>query len=78
MLRQPIYEQDRMLPVTPGTTPGLDAETLAKLPEGYRYLAYLQLGLGMKVKLDMPQLTGSAVEELYRTGARWLEGEAAA
>ena len=33
--------------------------------------------LGYQVKLDMPQLTGPEVDELYRRGASWLSGETA-
>ena len=47
----------------------------AALPEGYRHLAYLQLGLGFDVKLDMPQLTGPQTDALYARGRSWLAGE---
>jgi hypothetical protein len=75
VLRQPIYEKDRMDPVTPGTSPVLDATTLAGFPEGYRHLAYAQLRIGYQVKRDMPGLKGAEVQALYRRGAQWLEGE---
>jgi len=75
VLRQPIYEKDRIDPVDPTATLTLDQERLATLPTGYRHLAYIQLAIGYKVKLDMPQLTGAEVDELYRRGARWLSGE---
>jgi hypothetical protein len=74
-LRQPIYERDRLDPVRPGASPALDAARLAALPEGYRHLAYLQLGLGFPVKLDMPQLTGPQTDALYARGRAWLAGE---
>jgi SnoaL-like protein len=74
VLRQPIYERDRIDPVDPAAVPALDRERLAAWPEGYRHLAYLQSGLGFAVKPDMPQLTGDAVEDLYRRGAQWLAG----
>jgi hypothetical protein len=54
--------------------PRLDAERLAALPEGYRHLAYIQTGIGYRVKLDMPMARGEAVEDLYRRGAQWLAG----
>jgi hypothetical protein len=72
--RQPIYEKDRIDPLDPTTAPKLDAARLASFPEGYRHLAYIQTGIGYRVKLDMPMLEGPAVEELYRCGARWLAG----
>lgn len=71
--RQPIYEKDRMDPLDPSTRLHLDAARLARFPEGYRHLAYLQSALGMTVKLDQPQLKGPEVELLYRQGAAWLE-----
>ena len=73
--RQPIYEKDRIDPVDPGSVLELDAAVLAGFPEGYRHLAYIQTRIGYQVKLDMPQLKGPVVEELYRSGARWLAGE---
>ena len=73
VLRQPIYEKDRIDPVSPGTHPTLDPILLAQFPEGYRHLAYLQTRIGYTVKPDMPGLTGPALDELYRRGARWLE-----
>ena len=72
--RQPIYEKDRIDPIDPGAVPKLDAARLATFPEGYRHLAYIQTGIGYRVKLDMPMLKGAVVEELYRRGARWLAG----
>lgn len=74
--RQPIYEKDRIDPVDPAATLGLDAQALAALPEGYRHLAYMQELIGYKVKRDMPGLTGAAVEKLYSEGREWLGGMA--
>ena len=76
VLRQPIYEKDRLDPVSPDARLSLDAALLSSFPEGYRHLAYLQAGLGYKVKTDMPGLTGPEVEALYARGAAWLRGEA--
>lgn len=75
VLRQPIYEQDRMDPVDPAARLELDRELLEGLPEGYRHLAYLQTRIGYEVKRDMPALRGPEVEALYRSGAAWLAGE---
>jgi hypothetical protein len=74
VLRQPIYEMDRMDPVDPGAKLELPAQELRQFPEGYRHLAYLQAGLGYRVKPNMPGLTGPEVEALYQRGARWLAG----
>jgi hypothetical protein len=74
VLRQPIYEIDRMTPVSPVTMPPLDAELLARFPEGYRHLAYVQTLVGYDVKRDMPGLEGPELELLYEQGADWLRG----
>jgi hypothetical protein len=75
VLRQPIYEKDRMDPLDPAISLKLDAKLLASFPEGYRHLAYLQTQIGYKIKMDMPGLKGAEVEALYQRGARWLEGK---
>ena len=72
--RQPIYEKDRMDPVDPSARLTLDPDLLGSFPEGYRHLAYLQTKLGFKIKQDLPQLKGAAVERLYRHGKAWLAG----
>ena len=74
VLRQPIYEKDRLDPVDPTAVPALDPSLLAQFPEGYRHLAYAQARLGFNVKRDMPQLVGVEVERLYADGASWLDG----
>ena len=78
VLRQPIYEIDRMTPASPVPMPALDAELLARFPEGYRHLAYVQTLVGYDVKPDMPGLDGPELERLYEQGAQWLRGLAAA
>jgi hypothetical protein len=75
VLRQPIYEKDRMDPIDPTAKLALDRDLLAQFPEGYRHLAYLQAQNGSKVKRDMPGLKGPAVEALYARGAAWLAGK---
>ena len=75
VLRQPIYESDRMDAVVPGAKLELDGNLLARFPEGYRHLAYLQTRIGYAVKEDMPGLQGPEVEGLYRTGTAWLNGD---
>jgi SnoaL-like domain len=72
VLRQPIYEKDRIDPVSPSAKLELDAALLARFPEGYRHLAYMQTRIGYTVKPDMPGLKGEEVERLYRRGAAWL------
>ena len=77
LLRQPIYEKDRLDPVDPAARLALDHDLLASFPEGYRHLAYIQSKAGFAVKRDMPGLRGPEVERLYAAGAQFLAGGAA-
>jgi hypothetical protein len=74
VLRQPIYEKDRLDPIDPAARLQLDRNLLEQFPEGYRHLAYLQTRIGYKVKTDMPGLEGPEVAALYRRGEDWLKG----
>ena len=78
VLRQPIYEKDRLDPVDPAASLVLDPELLARYPEGYRYLAYLQVQAGLPGKAGhagpaWPR--GQGLERLYQRGAAWLAGK---
>jgi len=75
VLRRLAYEKDRIDPVEPGAVPKLDKKLLARFPEGYRHLAYLQTKIGYKVKTDMPGVDGPELEALYAKGAAWLKGK---
>lgn len=72
LLRQPIYEKDRLDPVDPALAPKLDCDLLASFPEGYRHLAYMQTKAGFSVKRDMPGMHGPELDRLYAAGARFL------
>lgn len=74
--RQPIYEKDRLDLVDPSAVLKLDADLLARFPEGYCHLAYLQTKSGFAVKNNLPGLHGAAVEKLYAEGKAWLDGSA--
>lgn len=74
VLRQPIYEKDRIDPVDPSAALVLDPQLLDGFPEGYRHLAYLQTRIGYTVKRDMPGLKGPEVDALYARGKQWLAG----
>ena len=74
--RQPIYEKDRLDPVNPSDSVRLDAALLARFPDGYRHLAYLQSKNGFDVKTGLPGLRGPVVEQLYAEGKAWLAGSA--
>ena len=75
VLRETIYEKDRLDPVDPAAKLSLDQDLLKRFPEGYRHLAYLQTHVGYKVKPDMPGHEGAALEALYARGKSWLEGK---
>ena len=68
VLRQPIYEKDRLDPVDPAHALALDRALLARFPEGYRHLAYLQTRIGFTVKRDMPGLRGRGGRRALRAG----------
>ena len=74
VLRQPIYECDFLVTVDPSQTVELDPEILARRPNGYARLAYLQEGLGYPIKPDMPTAEGSELEALLEQGRIWLAG----
>jgi hypothetical protein len=76
VLRQPIYEKDRMdaIDPDPANPLKLDDKILQQFPEGYRHLAYLQTKIGYAVKKDMPGLKGPEVQALYARGKTWLAG----
>ena len=74
--RQPVYEKDRLDPVDPSARLTLDPTLLARFPDGYRHLGYLQSKNGFTVKDGLPGLRGEAVERLYSEGRAWLEGSA--
>jgi SnoaL-like domain len=75
VLRRHIYEKDRIDPVDPAAKLSLDPALLARFPEGYRHLAYLQTRVGYSVKNDLPGLEGPALDALYAQGAVWLAGK---
>ena len=74
VLRQPIYEKDRLDPVDPAVQLTLDQQVLAGFPGGDRHLGYLQAQAGYTVKHGLPGLRGPEVELLYREGRDWLDG----
>lgn len=70
--RQPIYEKDWLTVLDPGASLSIDHDQLNRYPDGYRYLAYVQVKSGMTVKDGLPGRTGPAVERLYAQGRDWL------
>ena len=74
--RRHIYEKDRLDPVDPSAGLKLDPALLARFPEGYRHLGYVQSRAGYDVKTDLPGADGPALDALYAEGAAWLGGHA--
>ena len=74
LLRETIFDRDRLDPVVPGATPTLDLELLMSFPEQYRHLGYLQTKLGFPISRDIPRLHSAAGDALLAEGRRWLEG----
>lgn len=70
--RRLIYEKDRLDPVRPGAIVKLDPDLLARFPEGYRHVAYVQSKAGMNVLENLVVLRSPAREQMYRDGAAWL------
>lgn len=73
LLRQPIYELDRLSPVSGTAVPQLDPDLLASFPEGYRHLAYLQTQAGMKVSRDRPGFRGEELDRIVEGGRLWID-----
>ena len=74
LLRQPVYELDRMQVIDPAATLTLDQALLNSFPEGYRHLAYLQTQLGFDVAKDLPGTRGPEIAALMTNLRRWLNG----
>src|SRR6267143_1798470 len=70
--RSVIYEKDRIDPVDPNARISLDARLLARFPEGYRHLAYLQTKNGARVNPNLPTARGEALEKLLAEAKAWL------
>ena len=78
VLRQPVYELDRMTPVDPSAKLALDAALLGSFPDGYRHLAYLQTKVGFTVDKHLPGTRGPEIEALTARMKQWLNGAEAA
>ncbi len=76
VLRQPVYELDRMSALDAGATLTLDGDLLRSFPDGYRHLAYLQTNMGFTVSRSLPGTRGPEIQALYARMRRWLDGEA--
>ena len=72
-MRSGVYEKDRIDSVDPSIKISLDTAQLARYPEGYRHLAYLQAAGGASITPDLPTPGSEALLRLYAEGSRWLE-----
>ena len=72
--RSVIYEKDRLDPVDPAASVKLDAAQLARYPEGYRHVAYLQASAGMSVTQGLPTPNSEALSRLYAEAEASLAG----
>jgi hypothetical protein len=70
--RSVIYEKDRIDPVDPSAKISLDPALLARFPEGYRHLAYVQTRNGARVNPNLPTARGEALEKLLGEAKAWL------
>ena len=70
--RQPIYEKDRLDPVDPSANLRLDPALLARFPEGYRHLAYVQTKAGAKVDPALPTGVAESQKKMIKEARAWL------
>ena len=70
--RKLVYEKDNLLPVDPQQRISLDPALLARFPDGYRHLAYLQTRAGATVNADLPTAKGAALDRLIAEAQAWL------
>ncbi|TPG16762.1 nuclear transport factor 2 family protein [Sphingomonas koreensis] len=74
LLRQPVYELDRLTPLEAGVSVNLDKTILDRFPLGYRHLAYVQTLQGFAVNEALPGTRGPEVEALFNRMRTWLHG----
>ena len=73
--RETIADKDHIYPVNSNEKLTLDNSLLEQYPIEYRHLAYLQTKAGYDVNKDCPRASGGkALEDLYKKGEDWLEG----
>lgn len=72
--REPVYDKDNLRTVDPGDSIALDAAELAKYPQGFRHLAYVQASEGLNVTLSIPDPYSAEEQAIYAKGKAWLEG----
>ena len=73
-LRVPVYDRDRLDPVTPGDAVPIDPAVLARFPTGYRHLAYVQSLAGGAVPPGLPTAGSPEETALCAESHAWLAG----
>lgn len=72
VLRETIYDRDRLFAVVPGETVSLDESRFASVPEAYRGLGYLLSALGHPVATDLPVFGGALEQDRLAEANGWL------
>lgn len=73
LLRVPVYEKDRLDVVDPAARLVLDADALARHPEGCRHLTFMQARNGATIMPDLAVPGSTALEQLEAGSAAWLQ-----
>jgi len=74
MMKDTIYDKDRIDTVKSGEVVVLDQKLLKSFPEAYQHLGYLQTTIGFKVNNNKATLKGEVVQKMYARGHAWLAG----
>lgn len=72
LARGVVYEKDRIDPVRPEAVLRLDDAILARFPEGYRHVAYVQTKRGLRVATDRPTPRSPELARMYQEAGAWL------
>ncbi|MBV9459107.1 MAG: nuclear transport factor 2 family protein [Bradyrhizobium sp.] len=75
-IRTPVYDKDRIDPVTPGSGLRLDTDVLSRFAAGYRHLAYCQSLAGDKLTPGLPTPGSPEETALVDESAAWLSSQA--
>ncbi|RAL01717.1 uncharacterized protein BO80DRAFT_473518 [Aspergillus ibericus CBS 121593] len=69
-----LFDKDRLVPVNPGYVLKVPEEEIERFPSGYRYLAWAEEKVGVKVRVDL-NAHGPERDALYAKCRGWLEGK---
>ena len=74
VLRETIYDRDRLYPVAPGDVVEFDEALLGSFPLAYRGIGYLLSRMGYPIPTDLPTFGSQAERERLTEARRWLHG----